>query len=196
MKAKIISLLAITALTVSLFTVSAAADTNATSATVSTTQKKVVAKAPKLVKASASVKVNGSFKLKKVVKKLNKTSKYHFASANKKVASVSSKGKVKGVKKGTTIVNAYQKSTNACVATFKVTVKNRYNKASLRLMSSVFQCILSAYFWYIRNISAAKAAIENGMSFHYWGFGQTGGFDAYDVSGENWLEGFPQALIF
>ena len=44
--------------------------------------------------------------------------------------------------------------------------------------------------------SAAKAAIDNGMSFHYWGFGQTGGFDAYDVSGENWLEGFPQALIF
>ena len=43
---------------------------------------------------------------------------------------------------------------------------------------------------------AAQAAVKNGMSFHYWGFGQTGGFDAYDVSGENWLEGFPQALIF
>jgi endoglucanase len=43
---------------------------------------------------------------------------------------------------------------------------------------------------------AATAAIQNGLSFHYWGFGQTGGFDAYDVSGENWLQGFPEALIF
>ena len=43
---------------------------------------------------------------------------------------------------------------------------------------------------------AAKAAIENGMSFHYWGFGKTGGFDAYDTVNEEWYYGFPQALIF
>lgn len=42
----------------------------------------------------------------------------------------------------------------------------------------------------------AKAAIDNGMSFHYWGFGQTGGFDAYNVYSESWYPGFPQALIF
>lgn len=43
---------------------------------------------------------------------------------------------------------------------------------------------------------AAQAAINNGMSFHYWGFGQTGGFDAYNTGTEQWYEGFPQALIF
>ena len=44
--------------------------------------------------------------------------------------------------------------------------------------------------------AAAKAAISRGMSFHYWGFSYTGGFDAYDPSSEKWHTGFPQALIF
>ena len=44
--------------------------------------------------------------------------------------------------------------------------------------------------------AAAKAAILNDMSFHYWGFGYTGGFDAYDPGSEKWHTGFPQALIF
>ena len=39
-----------------------------------------------------------------------------------------------------------------------------------------------------------QAALNNGMSFHYWGFGKTGGFDAYNVYTENWNPGFPQAL--
>jgi endoglucanase len=43
---------------------------------------------------------------------------------------------------------------------------------------------------------AAKAAVKNGMSFHYWGFGQTGGFDAYNTGTEEWYPGFPGALIF
>ena len=42
----------------------------------------------------------------------------------------------------------------------------------------------------------AKAAVDNGMSFHYWGFGRTGGFDAYNTTSESWYYGFPQALIF
>ncbi|MBP5441415.1 MAG: cellulase family glycosylhydrolase [Fibrobacter sp.] len=41
----------------------------------------------------------------------------------------------------------------------------------------------------------AQAAIDNGMSFHYWGFGRTGGFDAYNYDSESWYPGFPQALI-
>ena len=41
----------------------------------------------------------------------------------------------------------------------------------------------------------AQAAIDNGMSFHYWGFGRTGGFDAYNYDSESWYSGFPQALI-
>ena len=43
---------------------------------------------------------------------------------------------------------------------------------------------------------AAKVAVDNGISFHYWGFGQTGGFDAYNTGTEQWYEGFPGALIF
>ena len=43
---------------------------------------------------------------------------------------------------------------------------------------------------------AATAALKNGMSFHYWGFGYTGGFDAYDIGAESWHPGFPGALIF
>lgn len=41
----------------------------------------------------------------------------------------------------------------------------------------------------------AQAAIENGISFHYWGFGKTGGFDAYNVDAERWYPGFPNALL-
>ena len=43
---------------------------------------------------------------------------------------------------------------------------------------------------------AVQAAINNGMSFHYWGYGYVNGFDAYDPSSEKWQPGFPQALIF
>lgn len=39
----------------------------------------------------------------------------------------------------------------------------------------------------------AQAAIANGISFHYWGFTQTGGFEAY--SGHKWYPGFPEALL-
>ena len=42
----------------------------------------------------------------------------------------------------------------------------------------------------------AEAAVANGISFHYWGFGKTGGFDAYQVDAEQWYPGFPESLIF
>ncbi len=41
----------------------------------------------------------------------------------------------------------------------------------------------------------AQAAIDNSMSFHYWSFGRTAGFDAYNFNSESWYSGFPQALI-
>ena len=41
----------------------------------------------------------------------------------------------------------------------------------------------------------AQAAINNGMSFHYWGFTQTGGFEAYDYYKNVWYPGFPDALL-
>lgn len=42
--------------------------------------------------------------------------------------------------------------------------------------------------------AAVQAALENGMSFHYWGFGKTGGFDAYNVYNDEWYPGFPDVL--
>ncbi len=42
----------------------------------------------------------------------------------------------------------------------------------------------------------AKAAIDYGISFHYWGFGATGGFDAFNIYTDTWYPGFPEALIF
>ena len=41
----------------------------------------------------------------------------------------------------------------------------------------------------------AQAAIANGISFHYWGFTQTGGFEAYNYYKNTWYQGFPQALL-
>ena len=39
-----------------------------------------------------------------------------------------------------------------------------------------------------------QAAWAHGISFHYWAFGSTSGFEAYD--GNKWYPGFPEALIF
>ena len=41
----------------------------------------------------------------------------------------------------------------------------------------------------------AQAAISNGISFHYWSFGPTSGFEAYNIYSETWYPGFPQALL-
>ena len=41
----------------------------------------------------------------------------------------------------------------------------------------------------------AQTAIANGVSFHYWGFSRTGGFEAYNADADTWYPGFPQALI-
>lgn len=40
-----------------------------------------------------------------------------------------------------------------------------------------------------------KAAEKYGLSFHYWGFTHVGGFEAYDREGNEWFQGFPNALI-
>ena len=51
----------------------------------------------------------------------------------------------------------------------------------------------SKAYW---SLMTSRAAIDNGMSFHYWAFGKVGGFDAYDIDAETWYPGFPSALIF
>ena len=42
---------------------------------------------------------------------------------------------------------------------------------------------------------AVEAATSHGMSFHYWGFAKTGGFDAYNIDKDVWYPGFPDALL-
>ena len=42
----------------------------------------------------------------------------------------------------------------------------------------------------------AKAAWDKGISFHYWSFGPTTGFEAFNIYRETWYPGFPEALIF
>ena len=44
-------------------------------------------------------------------------------------------------------------------------------------------------------VPTAHAAVDNGFSFHYWAFSDADGFDAYDVAVDQWLPGFPDALL-
>ena len=45
--------------------------------------------------------------------------------------------------------------------------------------------------WAKLTIQAAEA---NGFSWHYWGFVNVGGFEAYDKRNKEWYEGFPEAF--
>ena len=40
-----------------------------------------------------------------------------------------------------------------------------------------------------------KAAMTYGISFHYWSFGPTTGFEAFNIYKETWYPGFPEALM-
>lgn len=71
----------------------------------------------KLSKTSASVKVG---KTTKITAKATPSGKVTYKSSNKKVATVSSKGVVKGIKKGTAKITV---TCNGVSKTFKVTVK-------------------------------------------------------------------------
>lgn len=98
----------------------------------------VSANTDKAVSVNKTVKVNKKIKLRKTLK-LNTTEvkNYTFTSNKTSVAAVSSKGVVTGLKKGTATITVTSKTTNDVYATVKVTVKNRYTKKDLRLMSSI-----------------------------------------------------------
>lgn len=91
-----------------------------------------------LTTANKTVKVNKTFKVKKVLK-LNSTTikNYNFTTSNQKVASVSSTGIVKGLKKGSAVITLTSKTDGSVFAKINVKVKNRYTKKKLRLMSSI-----------------------------------------------------------
>lgn len=89
--------------------------------------------------ASKTVKVNKTFYSHKVlgIKKSKLTKYYNAVSGNTKIATISTNGKVKGIKKGSTTITLTSKKTGNIYATINVTVKNRYTKKQLRLMSSI-----------------------------------------------------------
>ncbi|MCI8955404.1 MAG: hypothetical protein HFG29_00265 [Eubacterium sp.] len=90
------------------------------------------------ITTNKSIKVNKSTKLYKVLKVKKSTMKnYTITSSKPKVASVSSTGVVKGLKKGSSTIRLTSKSTGAVYANIKIKVKNRYNKSELKLMSSI-----------------------------------------------------------
>lgn len=100
---------------------------------------KVNAATPKnTISIHKTVKVNKSFKVTNILKLKNTHIKeYSFSTTNPKVISVSSKGKVKGLKKGRAVITVTSKTDNSVFAKIKVSVKNRYTKGQLRLMSSI-----------------------------------------------------------
>ncbi len=88
--------------------------------------------------ANKTIKVNKTFKIKKTLNLTNSQIKeYAFTSSNTRVASVSEKGVVTGVKKGTTTITVTSITDNSVFATINVTVKNRYTPKKLRLMSAI-----------------------------------------------------------
>lgn len=90
------------------------------------------------ITTNKSIKVNKNTKLYKILKVKKSTMKnYTITSSKPKVASVSSTGVVKGLKKGSSTIELLSKSTGTVFAKVKIKVKNKYNKAELRLMSSI-----------------------------------------------------------
>ena len=83
----------------------------------------------KLKKSSATVYVKGTAQIKATVK--NGKGKTTYKTSNKKVAKVTSSGKVTGIKKGTATITV---TNNGVSKKFKVTVKNpKLNKSKLTL---------------------------------------------------------------
>lgn len=137
MKQKLLSLLIITTLLVTVFTVAVGAAPMKQSLIVSKT-KKLVTKKPSVVKINKSVKVGKKIKLKSTLK-LNNTSLYTYKSTKKKVAKVSKKGVVTGKKVGTATIKVRQKATGFLLYKVKVKVKAKLTAeaANLRLMTCI-----------------------------------------------------------
>lgn len=118
----------------SVITVKAETDTTEQAAiTVTSNNKKTVKTA-----TAKTIKVNKSAKLKKVLKVKKSTfNKLYFKVSNPKVAKISDKGAVTGLKKGKTVITATNRLDNSVYAKITVKVKNRYSKSQLRLLSSL-----------------------------------------------------------
>ena len=90
------------------------------------------------ISITKTVKVNKTYKIKKLLKSNgNNVDYYSFKSSNKKVAKVSKKGTVTGLKAGKATITITSKVNGSTYRKIKVTVKNRYNNSDLRMLSSI-----------------------------------------------------------
>lgn len=105
---------------------------------VNAAETKAAATGTNTITSNKTVKVNKKFKIKKVLKSYDlDISNYNFSTSNQKVATVSTSGVVKGIKKGTAVITLTSKTDSSVVAKINVKVKNRYTKSQLRLMSAI-----------------------------------------------------------
>lgn len=90
---------------------------------------------PKLAKKSSSIVIGGTSQIK--VKNAPKGAKITYKSAKKSIATVSKKGKVKGIKSGTTkITVSVKKNSKTTKLTYKITMKKpKLSKSTLSLIS-------------------------------------------------------------
>lgn len=90
------------------------------------------------ISITKTVKVNKTYKIKKLLKSNgNNVDYYSFKSSNKKVAKVSKKGTVTGLKAGKATITITSKVNGSTYGTVNITVKNRYNSSDLRMLSSI-----------------------------------------------------------
>ena len=90
------------------------------------------------ISITKTVKVNKTYKIKKLLKSNgNNVDYYSFKSSNKKVAKVSKKGTVTGLKAGKATITIRSKVNGSTYGTVNITVKNRYNSSDLRMLSSI-----------------------------------------------------------
>ena len=83
------------------------------------------------ISITKTVKVNKTYKIKKLLKSNgNNVDYYSFKSSNKKVAKVSKKGTVTGLKAGKATITITSKVNGSTYGTVNIIVKNRYNSES------------------------------------------------------------------
>lgn len=87
--------------------------------------------------ANYNIKVNRKIKVKKILSvKKSELKGCSYTTSNSKVANVSAKGVITGLKKGTATITV-TKADGTTFGTINLKVKNRYNKSQLRLMSAI-----------------------------------------------------------
>ena len=115
--------------------------TASTKSSQQSTKSDKAAKKHGIIRKKTNLKVNNKLKLKKVLHISNKSlRKYDYSINHSKVAKVSKKGVISGLKAGSTTITVASKETNEVFAKVTVNVENKYTDSELRLLSSLIYC--------------------------------------------------------